>query len=260
MKIVSWNVNGLRAIYRKNFLDFLKNESPDLVLVQEVKAWPEQLQPEELAPLNYQSIFASAEKKGYSGVGIFYKSNLAVELISKSFGDPKFDQEGRMLYLKLRDLNIYNIYFPSGTTGELRQNFKEEFLEVVKNYFKKELNNPEKKIIIAGDFNICHQEIDIHHPKQATKLNLSGFLPQERKWFSEFLDLKFYDSFRLINGDIKGRYSWWTYRAGARDKNLGWRIDYIIVSNSLKENLQKADILSNYTGSDHAPIFIDLKD
>ncbi len=259
MRIISWNVNGLRAVYRKNFLEFLEQYSPDILLLQEVKALPEQLTEEELAPLNYQSIFSPAQKKGYSGVAIYYRKDLKIEIVAKGINHARFDDEGRFLIIKVNDLLIYNIYFPSGTTGDIRQNFKEEFLDSITKHFRQQLLDPSKKIVIGGDFNICHQEIDIHHPKQASKLGLSGFLPQERSWFSDFLDLNFCDSFRSIQGTIPNRYSWWSYRAGARGKNLGWRIDYFLLSRNLESQISNADILDDCLGSDHAPIILDLK-
>ncbi len=259
MRIISWNVNGLRAVYRKNFLEFLQSHQPDIILLQEVKAWPEQLSPEELSPLNYYSTFSSAQKKGYSGVAIYYRKDLPLEIISKGINIPEYDGEGRFLIAKINDIIIYNIYFPSGTTGDIRQTFKEAFLKAITKHIQEEIKDSTKKIIIGGDFNICHQEIDIHHPKQATKLELSGFLPQERKWFSDFLDLNFCDSFRSIQGAVTNRYSWWSYRAGARKKNLGWRIDYLLLSRNLEDQIVSADILSDCLGSDHAPIVLDLK-
>lgn len=258
MKLVSWNVNGIRAVYKKGFEKFLSSESPDIVCLQETKAWPEQLKEEELNPIGYKSAFSSAEKKGYSGVAVFYKENLKVEIVGTSIGIDKFDSEGRFIIFKVEDYLIYNIYFPSGTSGDIRQTYKYEFLDAVCEHIKSLPKKDKKKVIVCGDYNICHKAIDIHHPDKAEKMEMSGFLPDERAWMDQFSELGFIDSFRYVNKDIKDKYSWWSYRAGARGKNLGWRIDYFFIAEAIKERLKDAYIKSEILGSDHAPIFIDL--
>lgn len=259
MKIISWNVNGIRAAYKKGFANFIKQYQPDILCVQETKAWEEQLTPEELSPHGYQSVFSNAEKKGYSGVAVFHKPKLKVKVIASGINNPEYDSEGRFLIIQVNGIYLYNIYFPSGTTGDLRQAYKYKFLDAVYGYLNSQSPQKRNKTIICGDFNICHKEIDIHHPKQATKLELSGFLPEERLWMDKFSNSGFIDSFRHINGNIKDKYSWWSYRAGARQKNLGWRIDYFFTAYKLQDQIKDAGILSDITGSDHAPIFLELK-
>lgn len=258
MKIISWNVNGLRAVCKKGFYDFLQKESPDILCIQETKALPEQLSPEEIAPTGYKSDFSSAVKKGYSGVAIYYKEDLDVKIIAKAIGLEKFDSEGRFIIFTAGDYLIYNIYFPSGTTGAERQSFKYEFLDALYDHLDKLPNAQKEKLIICGDYNICHKDIDIHHPRQAEKLELSGFLPAEKAWMDKFAASGLCDSFREIHGSEKKAYSWWSYRAGARGKNLGWRIDYFFVSNALKSKMKSAEILAHYTGSDHCPVMLEI--
>ncbi len=260
MRLICWNVNGIRSVYGKGLGAFLDEQQPDLFCIQETKAQQSQLLPEILSISNYSCDFSDAVKKGYSGVATFYKPELNIRTHSKGIGVEDFDQEGRFIISELSGgYKLYNIYFPSGTTGELRQNFKYNFLDAITEHFSGLTEAERKKIIICGDFNICHQAIDIHHPDKATKLQLSGFLPAEREWFTKFLDLGFIDTFRELNGQVPNRYSWWSFRAGARKKNLGWRIDYILVSADLQKQLRHADILDPITGSDHAPILLDFE-
>jgi exodeoxyribonuclease-3 len=258
MKIVSWNVNGYRSIYKKGFSDFVKNENPDILCIQETKAWPEQLVAEELAPLGYKSFFSKAQKKGYSGVATFINPKINILNHVDKIGIDKFDNEGRFAITKFPDFTLYNIYFPSGTTGDIRQNFKYDFLDNFLSHLQSLDDHEKKKIILCGDFNICHKEIDIHHPVQATKLELSGFLPDERAWMDKLCELGFVDAFRFKNGAIEKAYTWWTFRAGARAKNLGWRIDYFFVHNELANKTTNARILNDITGSDHVPVLIEI--
>ena len=260
MKLYCWNVNGLRAVYKKGFLDFLKYESPDILCLQETKASPEQLSSQELNPPGYKSAFSSAVKKGYSGVAVYYRQDLEIKILAKGINIERFDSEGRFLIFKINDYIIYNIYFPSGTTGAERQQFKYEFLDALFEHLQQLTKKEREKIIICGDYNICHKDIDIHHPRQAEKLELSGFLPAEKAWMDKFAESGFTDSFRYVHGIEKKLYSWWSYRAGARAKNLGWRIDYFFVATKLKEQIKNADILSNYLGSDHCPVMLDILD
>ncbi len=259
IKITTWNVNGLRAIYKKGLNDYLIKTKPDLLCLQEIKAKPEQLNEVQQPIGDYQALYSPAEKLGYSGTA-FIHNNKKVEL-KKTFyglGSKKFDSEGRYIVTRINGIDVYNIYFPSGTSGEVRQDYKYKFL----NHFYKHLKNLPKarldKLIICGDFNICHKEIDIHHPKKAEKLELSGFLPKERQWMDKFSDLGFVDSFRHVNGDIKDTYTWWSYRAGARQKNLGWRIDYIFVSQKLARVIKNCIIEKEVTGSDHCPVSLEI--
>jgi exodeoxyribonuclease III len=262
MKLISWNVNGLRSIEKKGVGDFLIKESPDIFCIQETKIGESQLSSVKIELSGYNPYFSSATKKGYSGVATYINSNLPIEKDNIGFGigNASFDSEGRVLITNHEDFILYNIYFPSGTMGETRQNFKYGFLSAFYDHIKSLNKSVRERLIICGDFNICHREIDIHHPDKAEKLGLSGFLPEERKWMDAFQALGFIDSFRHIHGDDKDQYTWWTYRAGARGKNLGWRIDYIFISEALRNRLKGANILSSVLGSDHAPVMINLMD
>lgn len=272
MRIFSWNVNGIRAIYKKGFTEFLDEHQPDILCIQETKAHPDQLTNDQKEPAGYKSIFSSAEKKGYSGVAIYYRSDIKLkdlhedpssqtDILQKLFQDTKFKNEGRfnLSYIADKDFYLFNIYYPSGTSGAERQAYKYEFLDYVLSEINKLPSAVRDRLIIAGDYNICHREIDIHHPDRATKQELSGFLPEERAWFSNFLESGFTDTFRHCQGDVKDRYSWWSYRANARAKNLGWRIDYIATAEAMNSQLKSADILSDQQGSDHAPIMLELR-
>ena len=258
MKLISWNVNGLRAVHKKGFIDFLKKENPDVLCLQETKAWPEQLTEEQLNPLGYKSDFSLASKKGYSGVATFWKEELDLTITAKGIGNAKYDDEGRFIIAELGDYLLYNIYFPSGSSGDIRQAYKYEFLAELNDHIASLPKKQQERLIICGDYNICHREIDIHHPDKATKQEMSGFLADERKWFQELLDSGFVDCFRSVNGNIKDKYSWWSYRAGARGKNLGWRIDYFLTAKSLEPKIKNAAILAETMGSDHAPILLEI--
>ncbi|MEM9051721.1 MAG: exodeoxyribonuclease III [Bacteroidota bacterium] len=254
LKIISYNVNGIRAAVRKGLCDWLKQANPDVLLIQETKAKPEQIDLSGFEKLGYQAHFHSAEKAGYSGVAILSKvSPTAVEI---GCGIEKYDREGRVLRADFGDLSILSTYFPSGSSGDERQAFKMEFLEDFAG-FVTHLKKERPKLVISGDYNICHREIDIHNPVSNKKS--SGFLPEEREWVSQFIDLGFVDSFRHVNGDITDKYSWWTYRFNARKKNLGWRIDYNMVSQPLQNSIVKADILTEVFHSDHCPVSLELE-
>lgn len=261
MKIVSWNVNGLRSILSKNLLQVVNSLKPDVLCLQETKISLEQVQNEILLPNQaLRAEFSCATKKGYSGVASYFfnpaflptgesKTNLSV---------PEFDAEGRFLITTFADICIYNVYFPSGTTGEVRQAAKYRFLD---QFFKHLFQLPpeeQKRIVICGDFNICHHDIDIHHPREATKRQLSGFLPDERNWMTRLEDLGFTDCFRHLHPNKHHKYTWWTYRAQAREKNLGWRIDYFFCHHSLIHRLRKTSIHEAILGSDHCPISLEI--
>lgn len=261
MKLISWNVNGLRAVQKKGFAEFVKKEKPDILCLQETKIGRESLDKVDTSLKGYFSHFSSAVKPGYSGVASYFKDGSKVDEKKIGFGikEKKFDDEGRFLISHHKDFVLYNIYFPSGTSGEIRQDFKYKFLNKLFKHIEKLPKATRDKLIICGDYNICHKEIDIHHPDKAEKLELSGFLPDERKWMDKFADAGFVDTFRHVNGEKKGIYSWWSYRAGARKKNLGWRIDYFFVADKLKKKIKDAKILTKVEGSDHCPIVLELK-
>lgn len=255
MKIVSFNVNGIRSALSKGLLEWLKSENPDILCLQEIKLSETELVESFFKEIDYHCYWYPAQKKGYSGVAILTK----IEPISINYGLglEKHDNEGRTLIADYKDFTLFSMYFPSGSSGDERQDVKMEFLndfyEFIKTY---QANHPDKKLVICGDVNICHQEIDIHNPKSNAKT--SGFLPEERAWLSKFLELGFVDTFRAFNSDPH-QYSWWSYRAGSRGKNLGWRIDYLFASNSLRENLLHGQIHQEVVMSDHCPVSLHLK-
>ena len=260
MKLISWNVNGIRSIYSKGFASFVKHFSPDILCLQETKICTKQASEELSIPNEYEVFFCSAEKKGYSGTATFVHNSVKHnhKKLSRIIGIDRFDTEGRFVITHHPSFLLYNVYIPSGTSGEERQEFKYDFLDG----FLCHLNNLPKvqkdKLIICGDFNICHKPIDIHHPKEAEKKQLSGFLPDERLWMDKFTESGFIDTFRLINGNDLQLFTWWSYRANSRNKNLGWRIDYFFVSKPLTKKVKNAGILSDIKGSDHCPIFLEM--
>ena len=251
-KIISYNVNGIRAALKKDWLSWVKSEDPDIVCIQETKAQEDQLDMDEFKAAGYHTYFYSAEKKGYSGVAIF--SKVEPEHVEYGCGIDKYDQEGRILRADYGDFSILSCYFPSGSSGDVRQDFKMEFLADFRNYII-ELRKSRPNLLISGDINICHEAIDIHNP--VSNKNSSGFLPEERQWITDFLKLGFVDTFRTLNKEPHN-YSWWTYRAGARGKNKGWRIDYHFITDNLLSNLKGASILADVVHSDHCPIVVEL--
>ena len=253
MKLLSWNVNGIRAAYKKGILDWFKDAKPDILCLQETKAHPEQLTEDLLSVKGYKSFFSSAEKKGYSGV-VTYSKPEPVE-VKNGLGVKKFDSEGRFIITDYKEFILFNIYFPNGKASKERLDYKMEFYETFLKHLKKLLKQG-KNIVICGDVNTAHKEIDIARPKENEKI--SGFLPIEREWIDKFLDAGFIDTFRVFNQE-PDNYTWWDMITRARDRNVGWRIDYFYISESLRKNLKSAFILSDVMGSDHCPIGIELK-
>lgn len=248
-KIISYNVNGIRAAVAKGFLNWLSEESPDIICLQETKAQPDQLDENLLHPAGYHAYWFSAEKKGYSGVAILSKEKpLHVEY---GCGIEKYDKEGRVIRADYDGYSVISVYFPSGSSGDERQEVKEEFLNDFYPYIQ-ELKKSLPNLIVSGDYNICHQPIDIHNP--VSNKNSSGFLPHEREWVSKLINSGFVDSFRKIYPEAEGRYSWWTFRFSARKNNKGWRIDYHMLTSPLADKCVDADILSDIEHSDHCPI------
>lgn len=254
MKIITYNVNGIRAALKKGFDEWIKAENFDIICLQEVKAEESQVDLLFLTELGYKNIvWHSAEKKGYSGVAIFSKLDFKSQQLG--IGNSLYDPEGRFLKLTFDDFELINTYFPSGTSGDFRQDFKYEWLDYFYEYIS-EYKKSSKPLIILGDLNIAHQAMDIHNPSR--NKNTSGFQPEEREWLTKFLDLGFVDSYRELNKDTQ-KYSWWSYRAGSRKKNLGWRIDYIIISEELKHRINGSDMLNDVIHSDHCPVLVDIK-
>jgi exodeoxyribonuclease-3 len=252
-KIISYNVNGLRSAISKGFIEWLSKENPDIICLQETKLQEDQVDKMSFEFLGYKQIWHSAEKKGYSGVAVLSKEK--PDYFSAGIEIPQFDIEGRLIRVDFGDLTVINSYFPSGTTGEIRQAVKMKYLSAFYNYVK-QLKSTRANIIICGDYNIAHKPIDINHPER--HLKSSGFLPEERDWMDQFIDLGFVDSFRIFN-QLPEQYSWWSYRAGSRGKNLGWRLDYHMVSHPIKNRIDSAGIMQNVFHSDHCPVYVCLK-
>jgi exodeoxyribonuclease-3 len=252
MKILTYNVNGIRAALRKDFFSWLKDVNPDIVCLQEIKANPDQFETSIFANLGYHCFWNPAEKKGYSGVAILSKRK--PKHVEYGCGIEEFDFEGRILRADFDEFSVISVYFPSGSSGDIRQEFKMKFLIHFQNYIN-DIKRDFSKLIISGDYNICHKAIDIHNPQR--NKNTSGFLPEEREWMSQFILSGFIDSFRHLNSE-PNNYSWWSYRANARAKNLGWRIDYNMISKNLLSNLSRSAILSQAVHSDHCPVLVEL--
>ena len=253
LKLISWNVNGIRAVAKKGFLEWFNNENADVVCLQETKAWEEQLEDSLKNIPGYFSYFSQAEKKGYSGVAIYTKEEPVK--VDKGFGIPKFDSEGRILIAEFKEYVLYNIYYPNGKMSPERLQYKMDFYEAFQKHIV-EMKNNGKKIVICGDVNTAHKEIDLSRPKENEKT--SGFLPMERVWIDRFLAEGFFDSLRLFTDDA-GLYTWWDLVTRARERNVGWRIDYFYISDNLKRNIRNAFIQPEVMGSDHCPIGIELK-
>lgn len=253
MKIVSWNVNGIRACYKKNLMQFIETEKPDILCLQETKAHIEQVE-EGTRKLSFaHSYWSSAHRRGYSGVATFTK--LEPKNVQLGMGIAAYDNEGRIVISDHEKFLLYNIYFPNGGSGEERHDFKQKFLAELNVHLKGVLKSG-REIILVGDYNVAHKEIDVYDPIRLSKE--SGFLPEERQWFGSFLELGFIDTFRFFKPNEKERYSWWSYRELARVNNRGWRIDYVCISKGLQSKLVGSDILDHVEGSDHCPVVVDL--
>ena len=251
--IITYNVNGIRAAIKKDLPQWLSASNVDVLCLQEIKAKPEQFDEVIFNELGYTCFINSAEKPGYSGVAILSKKK--PNHIEYGCDIEEIDFEGRVIRADFEDYSVMSVYFPSGS-NPLRQAFKMDFLALFYEYIMK-LKKTIPNLIISGDYNICHTEIDIHNPK--VNKNSSGFLPEEREWVSQFIANGFVDSFRQLNTDPH-HYSWWSYRANSRAKNLGWRIDYNMISNTLLPKLKRAKILPAAKHSDHCPVLVELAD
>ncbi len=255
-KIISYNVNGLRAALKKDFLNWIKAANPDIFCLQETKANSNQIDLSLFESLGYKHYWFSAQKKGYSGVAIFSKKEpVHVEC---GCGNKEYDDEGRIIRADFENFSVMSAYFPSGTSGDIRQQVKFRFLDHFQNYIN-ELKKKIPNIVIVGDYNICHKPIDIHNPVSNAKS--SGFLPAEREWLGKFIESGFIDSFRHFN-TVAIQNTWWSQRFGAsvRERNLGWRIDYQMVSSPLEKRMKRAAILPEAKHSDHCPTLLELED
>jgi exodeoxyribonuclease III len=253
MKVVTYNVNGIRAAVSKGLIDWLKSVDADIVCFQELKADFSVIPIGLFEALGYTyHHWFPAQKKGYSGVGIISKQK--PDHVEIGMGNKKYDDEGRTIRLDIGGVSFMSVYMPSGSSGEERQVFKYEWLADFYEYIKV-LKQQKKKLIISGDYNICHKAIDIHNPK--SNANTSGFLPEERAWFDKFMALGFVDTFRHFNQEPH-HYTWWSYRAGSRGKNLGWRIDYHLATEDAADLLKRCVILNEAMHSDHCPILLEL--
>lgn len=260
--ILSWNVNGIRAAIRNGLLQVLAEHQPDLVCLQEIKISADDLASVAIQFTDYHLDASHARKAGYSGVALLSRksSNSKPPLVCTQLDSPAslFSDEGRILIAKFKDFTLYNLYFPSGTSGEERQTLKYEFLELLLAHLAALPVAERSRLVVCGDFNICHQPIDIHHPREAERRRLTGFLPEERAWMDRFVALGFVDSYRHLHPNTAEHYSWWTYRAGARKKNLGWRIDYQFVASALAPRIKRAELLTTTLGSDHCPTLLEI--
>ncbi len=254
MKIISWNVNGIRAVAKKGLAGFLRTTAPDILCLQEVKISDAKRAQTEFDFPNYKEYWNCAKRPGYSGTAILIRENFK-ELIGvkNGFGIAKFDDEGRAQTVELKKYYLVNIYFPNSNRELSRLEYKLKFNKALLKYLKKlEIKKP---VIVTGDYNVAHESIDLARPKDNE--GNAGFTREERTWFTSFLKAGFIDTFRYLNGQ-KVQYSWWSFRAAARARNIGWRIDYFCVSDKLKQRLKKAYILDKITGSDHAPVGLDI--
>ena len=252
MKIISYNVNGIRSALSKAFVDFLKAEQADVVCLQELKAQASDIPSVLFENLGYHCYYYPAQKKGYSGVGILTK--IKPEAVSYGMGHDLFDAEGRVMGAMINGKLVVSAYFPSGTTGDIRQQVKYEFLDQFYDWVQK---HPHKAaMVVCGDYNICHNPIDIHDP--IANKNNSGFLPEERAWMDKWFTTGMMDAFRTINQEAD-QYTWWSFRTNARARNKGWRIDYISVAEHMAEQIADAGILSNYVHSDHCGIYVKMQ-
>ncbi len=253
MKLYSWNVNGIRAAQRKGFLEWLHSAQPDVLTVQETKAQPEQLTAKLRQPEGYHTCWASAERKGYSGVGLFSKTEpLDVKI---GLGIEKFDSEGRTIIADYGAFTLMSTYLPNGKKNKERLRYKMEYKEAFLDYANG-LRKAGKSVVFCGDINTAHNEIDLTHPKPNSKY--SGFLREERAWLDKVVNKGYIDSYRHLNPEQTGAYSWWSLRSGARERNVGWRIDYFFISNDLLDKLVTAEIHADVMGSDHCPISLTL--
>ncbi|MCF8060803.1 MAG: exodeoxyribonuclease III [Bacteriovoracaceae bacterium] len=255
LKISSWNVAGIRACEKKGFHDWVEQSKPDIICLQETKALPEQLGENLVSPEGYVALYAPAERKGYSGVATWVKEGLEHSHVI-GLGIDEFDSEGRTIITEFNSFILINCYFPNGKRDHSRVPYKLEFSREVASRALAMKKSLKKEVIITGDYNTAHQEIDLANPKTNTKS--TGFLPIERKWMDEFCEQGFSDLFRHFTPDENGHYTWWTYRGDCRERNIGWRIDYFWATNDLVPQILSCTHSPEVLGSDHCPINMEL--
>ncbi len=251
-KLLSWNVNGVRAVAKKGFIEWLQGEAPDILCIQETKSQESQLDVKITEVDGYQSYWSEAEKKGYSGVGVYTRHEPIS--VHKGFGEDRFDSEGRTLVLEYPDFTLFNVYFPNGKQNATRLQYKMDFYEAILAHWES-LRAEGKKLVICGDVNTAHKEIDLARPKDNVKI--SGFLPMEREWIDKIVEQGYVDTFRQYD-EGPGNYTWWHLMSGARKRNVGWRIDYFYVTEDLMPAVSNAWIMPDVMGSDHCPIGIEV--
>ncbi|OPY25261.1 MAG: exonuclease III [Methanobacterium sp. PtaU1.Bin242] len=252
IRILSWNVNGIRAVHKKGFREWFTNEKPDILCLQETKAVRKQFPPDIRRIEGYQTYFSEAERKGYSGVALYTK--IKPYKVKNGFGIDKFDLEGRTIIADYGDFVLFNVYFPNGKMSPERLQYKMDFYDSFLEYAD-ELKEEGKNIVVCGDVNTAHKEIDLARPKQNEKI--SGFLLEERAWIDKFLSHGYVDTFREFN-QKPDQYTWWSYRTRARERNVGWRLDYFFVNREFMDHVKSSYILYDVMGSDHAPVGLDL--
>jgi exodeoxyribonuclease-3 len=253
LKIISYNVNGIRSALTKGFAEWLHDAAPDVICLQEIKVARKDFDPKPFEALGYHCYIFPAVKPGYSGVAVF--SKIKADNVVEGCGIKMYDDEGRNIRVDIGDVSIMSSYFPSGTTGDERQAVKMKYLD---DFFKfiHELEKTRSRLIVAGDYNICHREIDIHNP--VSNKDASGFKPEERAWMEKYFNSGFIDTFRYFNPQPH-EYSWWSFRANARANNKGWRIDYIATTKNLEKNLVEAKMFQQVKHSDHCPVYCKIK-
>ena len=252
-KIITYNVNGIRSAISKGLIDWIQQVNPTMLCFQELKAQEDQIPVEQFEALGYHHYWYPAQKKGYSGVAILTKTK--PDHVEFGCGNALYDFEGRVIRADFGNVSVMSVYHPSGSSGDERQGFKMEWLSFFNDYIA-DLKTKRPKLILAGDYNICHRSIDIHNP--ISNANSSGFLPEERAWMEDFINTGFVDTFRHFN-QSPHQYTWWTFRAGARGKNLGWRIDYQLATENMRDKLKRAVILSEAVHSDHCPMLLEVE-
>lgn len=254
MRILSWNVNGIRSAAAKGLLAWLEEDRPDVLCVQEIKAFPDQVPPEIREPAGYKAFWNPSKRPGYSGVATFCRR--PPREARMGMGLPEFDEEGRVLVTDHGDFLLVNAYFPNGKSRPERLDYKMRFKEAMGDFCDKLRKKEKREVVLCGDVNTAHQAVDLARPEENEEI--SGFMPHERAWIDRFLGRGYVDTFRTMNPGAKDAYSWWSFRSGARKRNVGWRIDYHFVSEGLRKSLRAASIRSEVQGSDHCPVGIVL--